>query len=267
MNVQDDDTNHILQTPSIPGRFTRNIELAGFLDDCHFDTPSAFNIPSWDAAWAQYFPGMELESSWAHDFSVDAPNISQEFGQPDESEKNATTETVVECASSRDFHALPEPLNPSDIRILEGANSGLSIVDPRILMGDASSVTSASKTPSFAGNDTTLDPSCHINHDQSTHNNLAFDAKPPNRTKPVIRRPPVSKKLTKRQPEDEIPGYQCFPQWVQSPSRSLPAKRRRRTTAGEGKKVRDVKKKGACLRCRLYKLSVSVQDEGSGIKR
>ena len=67
----------------------------------------------------------------------------------------------------------------------------------------------------------------------------------------------ITKKRLKRSLEETIPGFQCFSRWVQAPPVPSAQKRARATTVMQRRKRQDVKEKGACLRCRMYKLSVS----------
>lgn len=59
-------------------------------------------------------------------------------------------------------------------------------------------------------------------------------------------------------PEESLPGYQCFTQWeIQPPRTPKESIDRQKMTPAQKKRARDVRKKGPCLRCRLYNLSVS----------
>jgi hypothetical protein len=68
----------------------------------------------------------------------------------------------------------------------------------------------------------------------------------------------IPKKRLKRSFEESIPGFQCFSQWVQVPPAASAQKPAGATTVMQRKKRQKVKEKGACLRCRMYKLSVSL---------
>jgi hypothetical protein len=56
--------------------------------------------------------------------------------------------------------------------------------------------------------------------------------------------------------DDRIPGTMCFPQWASLSSSQPPPKKARTMTATQKKKRQQVKETGACLRCRMYKISV-----------
>jgi hypothetical protein len=68
----------------------------------------------------------------------------------------------------------------------------------------------------------------------------------------------ISSKPTKRTLKETIPGYQCFSQWLETPdSPAPPPKRANVITSAERRGRQDLKEKGSCLRCRMYKLKVN----------
>jgi hypothetical protein len=61
----------------------------------------------------------------------------------------------------------------------------------------------------------------------------------------------TTRRTVKHRIEDTIPGYMCFEEWVQPPSKRI------KHLMSQRKTKREDKKEPVCLRCRIYKLGVS----------
>jgi hypothetical protein len=205
---------------------TSNYEFADFSGLPYVDSASlnaTFDI--------DYLPNCEAETNYWHDGPVlDAMIESHERSTPHQTHELSPTEFQSNLDPSSPMLASLATIGPMEI--LPPTSR-----PPTVNMG----VGVSSKVRSPVG-------SCLSSGNPTISNGLPQVLKPAE---------VIPKKRLKRSFEETIPGFQCFSQWAQLPPAPSAKKQARATTVVQRKKRQDVKEKGACLRCRIYKLSVS----------